>query len=228
VGWLWDYISGDPSPSPPFRVQTNAARFDLSPDWPFLAIQQGQGGLSTRLRFQRNQVVFPSTWISSSHWLIFIFFLWLFYCLSAVSIKFCGGARKTFYHFYFRFCISRNLCRVMTTGLGVWSDIWQSFEWQSSPRGSRVSLTKRLKPHLIDTAPALFLFHKMHLTKKGQTCHIFLTYWLIISQFETLAGWSFLISSANVNNDCHLNPSKVLRSSIVCCMHWEKTSLWSK
>jgi len=74
----------------------------------------------------------------------------------------------------------------MTTGLGVWSDIWQSFEWQSSPRGSGVSLTKRLKPHLIDTAPALFLFHKMHLKKGSDLPHF--PYWLIISQFETLAG----------------------------------------
>jgi len=184
-----------------------------------------KAGCQRGLDFNGIKLFFPPLGFLHLIGLFLFFFLWLFYCLSAVSIKFCGGARKTFYHFYFRFCISRNLCRVMTTGLGVWSDIWQSFEWQSSPRGSRVSLTKRLKPHLIDTAPALFLFHKMHLTKKGQTCHIFLTYWLIISQFETLAGWSFLISSANVNNDCHLNPSKVLRSSIVCCMHWEKTSL---
>jgi len=90
----------------------------------------------------------------------FFFFFYTFYPLSADSIKFCGGARKNLFTiFIWRFCISGNSCRVMTTGFWwAGSDIWQSFEWQSSPRGSRFHLLSSLKPHLIGTAPASFPF----------------------------------------------------------------------
>lgn len=177
-----------------------------------MAIPQGQGELTTpsdfeavaRLRFQRNKIVFPSAWISSSLFYIYFIFLSLFVCLQS-RLSLLRGARKPFYHFYhfLRFCISRNLCRVMTTGWGLvwfwfWDWVWSlgsdsSLSWTfgSHLSGSRAQgvpgfhLLSGLKPHLIDTPPlhsSVFAWSKMHLGKRVGIATFWVAYCLTISQ----------------------------------------------
>lgn len=159
----------DPSRSPPFRVQTNAAGFDLSADWPFLAIQQGQGELSTRLRFQRNQVVFHSTFCT----FFFFFFFILFTLCLQTRLVLWRRPKKPFYHFYLAFLHFWELLQSYDNWFlvgWVWhlAVIWVAVE----PKGFQVSLTKQLKTTPDWHCPCFFSFSpKMHLSEGSNLPH---------------------------------------------------------